>query len=453
LLADDTAPTFPDIDRDRLRFLETRQARQAAEDVPLDSKTRLSIQGLPGTGKTWALLSIARHHAAAGKRVLFLCYNQVLHADLQRIGAGIDASTFREHVDFHTLFGFYEQFAANARIEPSTYDDATAEIWIALMAEELAAHPDRPVYDLIVVDEAQDMLDPLEPVLRHCIAVDGSIVVAVGLGQELYRESADWLDRFQSVAKEQRYTDVYRTPAASFCVAQALRESAVDEKLICPNIRRIVDGHCVVPAFLQVDLRNPGTTVPALSVIPGPARPGDDLEAHWSRELGKVFESARRRLRGDEVPRDILFLLPSSKSVLRNPLMRAIGDAGFGVADLIGDKQRVPAPQEVRISTYHSARGVEARVVVLLDLAKLLENNPNHRNAQTLAYIGLTRSLRDTILVEERERRSRIGEMIEEIGERVRYEIDRERPRFLELNQANLPDGYFADDGDDPPID
>jgi len=114
----------------------------------------------------------------------------------------------------------------------------------------------------------------------------------------------------------------------------------------------------------------------------------------------------------------------------------------------------VPSQSEVRVSTYHSARGVEARVVVLLDLAKLLENNPLNRNAQTLAYIGLTRSLRDTIIVEEKERRSRIGEMIEEIGERVRFEIDRERPRFLDLTLANLPEGYFANDtADDDPED
>lgn len=443
LLADNSAPVTPQAEADRLRLLETRQARQAERDVPLDTPTRLIVKGPPGTGKTWALLAVAKHHAEAGRRVLFLCYNEVLHTDLIRIANQFESRAFLQNGDIFTLFGFYEHFRDFNNIDVFAYEDARAQEWISEMARNLETAKDHPVYDLIVVDEAQDMLPEVGTILDHCLADDGSIVAAVGPGQELYTNETPWLDALQARSKVFEFKNIYRNTAATFCVAQCLLESSLENSLITPHVRKIVEGQCSVPEFWTVDLCNPGTTVPAFHYLRDPKAKQVDLETHWTKELGDVVESAIRRLRGNENRSDILFLLPSSRSVLREPLIAALHEANIGFVDLIADKKLFAEPHQVRLSTYHSARGVEATIVVLLDLGKLMENTAAKGTTTRLAFIALTRSLRDTIVVEEKNHPSRLGAMIQEIGQRVRVEMERDRPRFRELSMENLPDGYF----------
>jgi len=62
-----------------------------------EDKNRIAFQGAAGTGKTWIAMKKAERLAAAGKRVLFLCYNKSLCAFLEsRLSENenIDVMTF-----------------------------------------------------------------------------------------------------------------------------------------------------------------------------------------------------------------------------------------------------------------------------------------------------------------------------------------------------------------------
>jgi len=60
------------------------------------------------------------------------------------------------------------------------------------------------------------------------------------------------------------------------------------------------------------------------------------------------------------------------------------------------NRNTTPKDHQVRISTFHSSRGVEARIVVLLDLNRLAERT----RARQQLYIGLTRAVRLAIVLE-----------------------------------------------------
>jgi ATP-dependent exoDNAse (exonuclease V) beta subunit len=95
---------------------------------------------------------------------------------------------------------------------------------------------------------------------------------------------------------------------------------------------------------------------------------------------------------------DILFLIPTSKSPAYHALLKALDMLDVHRIDFTikGNRNTTPRDHQVRISTFHSSRGVEASIVVLLDLERLAERT----RARQQLYIGLTRAVRLAIVLE-----------------------------------------------------
>jgi hypothetical protein len=197
-------------DLDRLAAIERRIAKEARDDAPVGEGMRLLYRGAPGTGKTFRLLAIGAAHAVAKQRVLYVCYNKVLAADIRRLlsfSKAINAPdvTF----DVYDVYDMLRSHAAGYDIGDHTHDD-----WAALVVDDLRGRLSTR-YDTILVDEAQDLPGWAFDFLDMQTKPSSTVCVGHGAGQSLYdvddtRESErdhaklgkEWLIKFSTDAKK-----------------------------------------------------------------------------------------------------------------------------------------------------------------------------------------------------------------------------------------------------------
>lgn len=421
IFGDPQPPVLSNIDKRRLEFFEETYGCQAQRNLPVGSHQHISLHGAPGTGKTWALLAIARQHAEAEKRVLFLCYNRVLCADIGRMVRGMKNPALNQNLTITTIFEFLTRFSDHVGLTFPA-NQLEHDTWAELVANEIANYADdQDIYDLILVDEAQDMLDYIEPVLKNCISPLGSIVVGVGLGQELYnrKKRATWLTRYAGEKEPILCQNVYRSPAKTFVVAQSIRESSIHYRKITSDIREIALGRCKSPNG-RVTLRDAFGAGPKFFSLPVPKQ-GANRNEHYAKVLTQFVRGRRSSLHKGETLSDILFLIPSRNSEQIEWLEQALAACNISSHSYLdsANRDRVAADNQVRICTYHSARGIEAKIVVLLDLNTLEEGNRDLGTTENLLYIALTRSLRETYIVEVDGIQSASGMMLKQINTEV----------------------------------
>ncbi|MCD7763016.1 MAG: NERD domain-containing protein [Lachnospiraceae bacterium] len=148
---------------ERLEDVDRKLIRLTAEQTQimdaLSVNPHLMIMGSAGTGKTPLAADFARKQAAQGKRVLFLTYNKNL---ANYVSTQLDAGANLKVINVHALFGEYvsvmpEEVTANPQnyfleVLPERFWDYVSE----LPKEELAGMQ----YDLLIMDEGQDILRP-----------------------------------------------------------------------------------------------------------------------------------------------------------------------------------------------------------------------------------------------------------------------------------------------------
>lgn len=244
----------------------------------LRRQRRVMIAGGAGTGKTLIAREKAARLASEGMRTLLLCYNRGLadHLREQLVGIeGLDVATFhqvcRRWID---------------RVKAKTGRDLLAEARGALprggefdqhMPLALANAVDvlGPLYDAIVVDEAQDFGDefwlPIEMLLTR--PDEGMLYVFLDENQDIYRRSADIPVAAEPMMLDRncRNTDAihaaayhhYRgAPVQSSKVAgvavEALVASTIEKQgeLIGRTISRLVVEEAVKPHEIAVLLCN-----------------------------------------------------------------------------------------------------------------------------------------------------------------------------------------------------
>ena len=110
------------------------------------------------------------------------------------------------------------------------------------------------------------------------------------------------------------------------------------------------------------------------------------------------LEAIIAELEAPEKHSDILILIPSKKSPTYTALLTALQNLEISFIDftLKANRDTTARDHQVRLSTFHSCRGVEASIVVLMDLERLTER----KNARQQLYIGLTRAVRLAIVLE-----------------------------------------------------
>ncbi len=358
--------------------LEVLDAQQEQAARSLGSGHHV-LFGVAGSGKTVLLLARARLLAGrqSGRRVLFLCFNKALAADLAaRLGddPGLRGVEIRH---FHSwacaLTGLRKRVD-----EP--FEDYGARL-VAALLDGVRHFSDAEKYDAVLIDEAHDF----EPDWFRCATEmlrggpEGDLLIAVDGAQSLYGRSRGFTWKsvgVQAQGRSRRLSRNYRNTKQilefAWQVAQSVVESAGETET---HIR-------VVPT--KVARQGP------VPVYRGCASPGEEQAL-----IARLVEDFKARGLAEK---DIAVLYPRKERDRIDALCRRLRQANevcwiSNESDASGGIRSIARPG-IRLLTIHSSKGLEFPAVIVSALDQLPNPIvPDELRDSNLLYVGLTRAI------------------------------------------------------------
>lgn len=335
------------------------------------------VAGVAGSGKTILLLHRARMLAEdPNRRVLVLCYNRVLGNHL--------ADQLRPTHPAVEVYSFHAWARQLTRLTPAAGEafDVYEQRLLAALSRTLELAPTADRYDAVLVDEAHDF-DPAW--LRLVVQAlkdrqDGHLLLAVDGAQSLYGRRRDFTWKsvgIRAQGRSQRLTANYR------------------------NTREVLR---FAWELTQADLAETDTSddEPIQRLRPEEGRRSGPPPECWPcrgfREENETLQRLVVRHRERGVPPEQIAVLYARQEGKRiADLAAALGEVGevCWVNDPKARTNRDHAHRlpGVRVSTIHSAKGLEYPVVLVCALDQLPDANRTDavRDANLL-YVGLTRA-------------------------------------------------------------
>ncbi len=363
----------PPDDEETVRALDRRQERLAEH---LGGGYRL-IRGVAGSGKTLVLTHRAKHFATLLPqwRILLLCYNRALANALDyEVGAvpNVEAMT----VD--TLASRLLKAAGLPRDHDgrrATDDDY--ERWRREAQDAVGTLADPERYDMVLVDEAQD-LGPSGMDLAWTVIRDGRdhFVMALDSAQNVYRRRMAWNP--PGMTARGRSTVL----AANYRNTREILEWALG---VLPTLEDAGTGD---PQSDQLDV----LVVPESAV-----RRGELPQSIVCGDLGGEAEAIAARVRellADGAEPEQVVVLSGSRE-LRELVLETVPDAVD--ANRLRDRG-VTARGKVRVATLHWSKGLEFRHVIVgaSNDVWVPKSDEDYRLEQTrrLLYVAMTRATR-----------------------------------------------------------
>jgi hypothetical protein len=315
----------------------------------LEENPRVLVRGGAGTGKTLLAAEEATRAAKSGAHVLFLCFSRLLAESIKPVA--------REGVTVSTLHSLMSNLIRDAGLDgelPEADENDLLEVFFPVLTLQALALPTRPrPYDLLVIDEGQDIL-----LLNYLDVLDGLLLA--GLADGCWRI---FYDPNQNI-----FNGVGR-----------------------PAMERML-SHNPTQYPLTMNCRNTEQVAAATAMFSGCAlleasAQGPQVETLWYRhrsEQKKVVSNYVRRLLSQGIrPSDIVVL---SSRTLKNSCL-SDGWHGTVGASLVDVAERRPNDQSaVAFSTIAAFKGLESDAIVLLDAVT------THPSSRYLTYVGASRA-------------------------------------------------------------
>lgn len=339
--------------RDRLDHIERRLVRLTNEQAQimnsLGMNSHLLIEGNAGTGKTLLATEFAQKSAEKGEKVLYLTFNKNL---AKNINAHVLQQENLKVINIHALFGEYVTIDVPKMNEnPQKYfgEELPEQFfeWVnSLPPEKL----DDLKYDLLVMDEGQDIIKPvylysLDVLLKNGLE-KGKWAIFYDEKQNIYNpEYADGMDIIESY-------------------------SCTRFKLFV-NCRNTVQIGTYSSKMSGVEinefLHENGEEVQKIAYT--------DL-ADFKQQIKNIV----KELRSEKIdPADVVFLAPKKYS---NSILHEIG---FEVNEL-GNQFDISSSLP-RYSTIQGFKGLDAKIAILVDV-----DNISDKNFAKFMYIAGTRA-------------------------------------------------------------
>lgn len=339
---------------------------------------RTIVRGRAGTGKTILAIDRARELARQGRSVLYLCFNQLL-AKHVRANVGTEPGITVQHI--HALYrkvideaGMGDQLEGNfsdaelfGRVFPETFIDAALRIGC-------------PAFDVLVVDEAQDLLT------KHNVdALD--LLVSGGMRRGQWHL---FLDPMQNI-----YGKLTETAEARIADVGVAYEDLHEN---CRNTRKVAVQTSIMSG---IDMAMEGC----------PDGPDCDAVYYTSADnLVRKFDVRLQQLLDEDVPVSRLIVLSPAK-LERSGLY---GRTKYPLTDLRDE----PGGESVAYCTMHAFKGLERDVCLVVDLDLL--GNPA---GTLLMYAGLSRARLLLVPFLPERARGAYERMAADFGQRLRRRL------------------------------
>lgn len=271
-----------------------------------ESNPRLLCDGGPGTGKSLMAVEAARRLSRAGKKVLFLCFNdnlgEQLRLDLAETDPRIRVSTVHSFFgDIIGKGGFGEELKSARRggSDRALFERAYPELFEAACGALLDENQ-LPQFDVLIIDEAQDVLDAATMNCLDLIVSGGFgkgrwlIFHDSGLQSAVYgRVDPKVIDRLKSFgAACFELTENFRNPKAVVTEACVTTHSPVPEcrrSLVSPvdyRVIRDVRDQAKKLRALLLDLMREGISPEQVTIL-STKRARDSSTAKSPPDVGK----------------------------------------------------------------------------------------------------------------------------------------------------------------------
>lgn len=349
---------------------------------------RCLFEGAAGTGKTMLALELARRMAGSGMRTLLVCYNrllgdwfqrQVKHSSSKGLTSGSYFKLLRDVITRSSLADEFQREEAkglNSKLFEQVYPDCG----------ELAIEELNEPYDIIILDEAQDLIS-------HSVLDVLSLWVKGGLTTGRWAFFGDFHRQaiFNKVTSEEMLRLLTKsTPHFARCCLS----------LNCRNTRNIGEETSLLSGFASPPYR--------MGQIEG--LPVDYRYYKTPDGQKMLLIAVLKKLLDDGV---------SASDIIVLSQYTFINSGAFGIEDGHGFKlNEIDAPNlgharvpRIQFATAQAFKGMESPVVVLCDITHSVESEP-----QSLLYIAMSRARSQlTLLVHEQAKSA--------IMERVRHKL------------------------------
>lgn len=328
----------------------------------LSENERCLIKGPAGTGKTLLGLEYARRSAAEGARTLFVCYNRMLGDWIREQTAGLDGITcgsfYRCLRELILASPLAEEFKEQARLR--TDSELYNEVFP--FYGELAGSETNVPFDVLVLDEAQDLLK--EPVLNVLNAW-----LKGGLAGGRWAIIGDFTRQAIYTGSGEDDADLLLQQYCPYYTRERLT-------LNCRNTRQVAEETGLLSGFFSLPYRL--GRVEGLAVDYRYWRNAD----HQVRVLSEAIE----KLLDDGVdPEDIIVLSPRK---FRDSVAHALVEGErFSLYELRERNPKNKGTTRIPFSTIHAFKGMESPVIVMCDIDAIDSEGP-----QALLYVGMSRA-------------------------------------------------------------
>lgn len=307
---------------------------------------RILMTGGAGTGKTILCLEHAQRQAESGDNVLFLCFNHNLAFHLQhRVkvqSPELEDSSLKVYAFYKYLVHILSEHQCLPPEPPQEEKQALNRYWqeeIPRAFLQLAEQNLHCRYDVLIIDEGQDLLHPLT---LECL----DKLVGEGL------QNGRWL-----VALDPKQ-NIYRTELE--IGLKHLEQGKPAALTLAENYRNTRE-------IIQYTIQNTGIDPEVNPLIQGLEIREDYYETDEEQRI-KLVKALEQLKKNDVPPASICIVSLTSyeKSVLKgNP--RA---GKFPIQHLADLRPEEWDPNKVKFSSVHRFKGLEAPVVILTDVAK-----------------------------------------------------------------------------------
>lgn len=396
-------PTFS-----KFESVAKNQRKTVLKKYPLNKEIKVVFEGIPGSGKTYSLLTLAYLHGIEGRSVFLLCFNKVLAAQLRAnilsLSEEVQDPELNDFIQVYDIYDHVSKYADLLDISGINSDDY--EEWLDLIIEEIKSVSDRKIArpDVLLVDEIQDFslaeIKWIKYWANHCKWV----AFAKGIGQEVYLDeevlnNLNWLSGY----KKELLIENYRNPGKLFLLSKLISEAKLKKEHLSEATNRV-----------SLSLKQKSLKINRHDEFGFETKLVDDSTTNklikgYKQLILNVYNSNLEL--GIEPYQNLIIVRgKQDKKLVLEALNELADDNVINYLNLTEKKFKrfSPSSDKVRICTYESSRGLEAHSVILFGFEQLVIGE---RKDSNLGFIALTRATSNTILVVKKERASLIPEL------------------------------------------